>query len=53
VPQEGVADVPVEAGLPGVFHVRDAISEQEFDWVTGRNYVRLQPGDAHVLEVLR
>jgi starch synthase (maltosyl-transferring) len=53
VPQEGVADIPVESGLPGVFHVRDAISEQEFDWVTGRNYVRLEPGGAHVLEVLR
>ena len=53
LPQEGVADVPVEAGLPPVYHVRDAVSEQEFDWVTGRNYVRLGPGDAHVLEVLR
>jgi starch synthase (maltosyl-transferring) len=51
--QEGVADVPVEAGLPSVFHVRDAVSEQEFDWVTGRNFVRLGPGDAHVLEVVR
>ena len=51
--QEGVADVPVEAGLPSVYHVRDAVSEQEFDWVTGRNFVRLGPGDAHVLEVVR
>ena len=53
VTQEGVADVPVESGLPSVFHVRDAVSEQEFDWVTGRNFVRLGPGDAHVLEVVR
>jgi starch synthase (maltosyl-transferring) len=51
--QEGVADVPVEAGLPSVFHVRDAVSEQEFDWVTGPQLRAPGPGDAHVLEVLR
>lgn len=53
IPQEGVAVIPHELGLPPVFAVRDLLSEERFDWRVGRNYVRLDPGEraAHVLAV--
>ena len=50
--QEGIADVPFESGLPPAFEVRDALTDQQFTWYVGRNFVRLEPGGAHVLEVL-
>ena len=51
--QEGVAVVPAALGLPPVFTVRDALSEERFQWRIGPNYVRLQPGvrQAHVAVV--
>ena len=50
--QEGIADVPYESGLPPAFAVRDALTGEEHTWYVGRNYVRLNPGGAHVMEVL-
>jgi starch synthase (maltosyl-transferring) len=52
-PQEGVAIVPYEAGLPPVFTVQDLLSGERFQWQAGRNYVRLDPSEriAHVLRV--
>ncbi len=50
--QEGIADVPFESGLPPAFEVRDVLTGEQFTWYVGRNFVRLNPGGAHVLEVL-
>jgi len=52
-PQEGIAVVPHEAGLPARFVVTDLLTGERFDWSTGRNYVRLHPVErpAHVLHL--
>ena len=50
--QEGIAELPHDAGLPGIFGVRDGLTGEQFQWYAGRNYVRLNPGGAHVMEVL-
>jgi starch synthase (maltosyl-transferring) len=52
-PQEGVAIVPAALGLPPAFAVRDLLADADFHWRIGRNYVRLEPGGAHVLHVQR
>jgi starch synthase (maltosyl-transferring) len=50
---EGILVVPVWLGLPPVFRVSDLIAGEEHDWRVGRNYVRLGPGQSHVLAVER
>ena len=50
--QEGIADVPYESDLPPAFAVRDGLTGEQFTWYVGRNFVRLEPGGAHVMEVL-
>jgi starch synthase (maltosyl-transferring) len=50
--QEGIADIPYESGLPPAYEVRDALTGEQFTWYVGRNFVRLNPGGAHVMEVL-
>jgi starch synthase (maltosyl-transferring) len=52
-PQEGVAIVPAALGLPPAFTVRDLLVEADFHWRIGRNYVRLEPGQSHILHVQR
>jgi starch synthase (maltosyl-transferring) len=47
---DGVCVVPPELELPERFEVVDALTGETYDW-GGRNYVRLGPGKAHVLEV--
>ena len=49
---DGVCVVPAELGLPERFDVVDALTGEAYDWGP-RNYVRLGPGKAHVLEVRR
>ncbi len=49
--QEGSVTVPAHLGLPPAFGVRDLLAGEAFDWRIGPNYVRLEPGGAHVLEV--
>jgi starch synthase (maltosyl-transferring) len=49
--QEGLAVIPAQLGLPPVFGVRDLLSDVQFDWRLGRNYVRLDPGRSHILAV--
>jgi len=49
---DGVCVVPPELGLPERFDVVDGLTGETYDW-GGRNYVRLGPGKAHVLEVQR
>jgi starch synthase (maltosyl-transferring) len=47
--QEGSVTIPAHLGLPPAFAVRDLLTGDEFDWRIGPNYVRLEPGGAHVL----
>jgi starch synthase (maltosyl-transferring) len=49
--QEGVCTVPVALGWPPAFEVRDLLANQTYLWRAGRNYVRLEPGKAHLLRV--
>jgi starch synthase (maltosyl-transferring) len=51
--QEGVCVLPVSTGLPPAYRVRDLLTDAEFTWHVGRNYVRLPPGGSHVLAVRR
>ena len=39
-------------GLPPAFEVRDLLAGETFRWRIGRNYVRLEPGKAHILQVV-
>jgi starch synthase (maltosyl-transferring) len=48
---EGVAVVPASFGLAPAFQAHDLISDSTFTWHIGRNYVRLGPGQSHVLRV--
>ena len=50
--REGVCVVPIALGLPPAFEVRDLLTGAEFVWHIGRNYVRLDPGESHLLKVL-
>jgi starch synthase (maltosyl-transferring) len=47
--QEGVCVVPVELGLPPAFEAEELLSEQLFSWRIGRNFLRLDPGQSHIL----
>jgi starch synthase (maltosyl-transferring) len=51
--REGLVTIPPALGLPSVFTVHDLLSDERFEWRTGANYVRLEPGvrQAHVLAV--
>ena len=49
----GVCDVPADLGLPHAFRVRDELTGETWSWTVGRNYVRLEPGRAHVLAAER
>jgi starch synthase (maltosyl-transferring) len=49
---DGVCVIPASLGLPDAIEVVDALTGETYDW-GGRNYVRLGPGKAHVLEVRR
>jgi starch synthase (maltosyl-transferring) len=51
--REGLAILPAWLGLPPAFPVRDLLSGEPYVWHIGRNYVRLGPGQAHVLRVER
>jgi starch synthase (maltosyl-transferring) len=51
-PQEGLAIVPDSVHLPDTFPVRDLLVDADYVWATGRNYVRLGPGQAHVMQAL-
>ncbi|HWQ01236.1 MAG TPA: maltotransferase domain-containing protein [Gaiellaceae bacterium] len=49
--QEGVAVVPVSLGLPPAFAATELLGEREFHWRSGRNFLRLDPGQSHILRV--
>ncbi|HKP17455.1 MAG TPA: alpha-1,4-glucan--maltose-1-phosphate maltosyltransferase [Gaiellaceae bacterium] len=48
---EGVVVIPVMLGLPPAFAATELLTDEEFHWRIGRNYVRLGPGQSHVLRV--
>ena len=52
-PQEGVTVIPAALGLPPAFSVRDLLVDENHAWRIGRNYVRLDAGQSHVLHVRR
>jgi len=52
-PQEGVTVIPAALGLPPAFTVRDLLADENHAWRIGRNYVRLGPGQSHILHVRR
>ncbi len=49
--QVGVCVAPVSTGLPPAYPVRDLLSGQKWTWRIGRNYVKLGPGQSHVLRI--
>ena len=49
--QEGLCILPPELGLPNAFTAVDLLADESHRWRTGRNYVGLPPGGAHVLVV--
>jgi starch synthase (maltosyl-transferring) len=49
--QEGACVIPVALGLPPAFDAHDLLSEREFTWRVGRNYVKLGPGKSHMVKV--
>ena len=49
---DGVCTIPAALGLPAGFEVIDGLTGASYEWGS-RNYVRLGPGQSHVLEVVR
>jgi starch synthase (maltosyl-transferring) len=47
--REGLVIVPPRLGLPDAFPARDELTGTDYSWRTGRNYVKLAPGQAHVM----
>jgi starch synthase (maltosyl-transferring) len=48
---EGVTVLPASLGLAPSFTARELLTDEEFGWRTGRNYVRLEPGQSHVIRI--
>jgi starch synthase (maltosyl-transferring) len=49
--QAGVCVLPVSTGLPPAYPVRDLLTGERWTWRIGRNYVKLAPGQSHVLRI--
>jgi starch synthase (maltosyl-transferring) len=49
--QVGVCVVPVSTGLPPAYPVRDLLTGEKWTWRIGRNYVKLGPGQSHLLRI--
>ena len=49
--REGVAVLPASLGFAPSFHAEELLTDETFRWQTGRNFVRLEPGQSHVLRV--
>ena len=50
-PREGTTLLPAWLGLPPAFGVEDVLHGEWYGWRIGRNYVRLEPGQSHILRV--
>jgi starch synthase (maltosyl-transferring) len=48
---EGVCVLPMASGVAPTYRVRDLMTGDEWTWHLGRNYVRLGPGQSHLLRV--
>jgi starch synthase (maltosyl-transferring) len=51
--REGVCLLPMSTGLPPAYRVHDLLADTDWTWHIGRNYVRLPPGQSHVLRIVR
>ncbi|MBD0347774.1 MAG: alpha-1,4-glucan--maltose-1-phosphate maltosyltransferase [Thermoleophilia bacterium] len=51
--RDGLCIVPAELGLPPSFGAEELLSGRTFQWAIGRNYVRLEPGQSHIVRVRR
>jgi starch synthase (maltosyl-transferring) len=49
--REGVTILPASLGLPPSVRARELLTDERFGWQTGRNYVRLEPGQSHVIRL--
>jgi starch synthase (maltosyl-transferring) len=49
--QVGVCVVPVSTGLPPAYPVRDLLTDEKWTWRIGRNYIKLGPGQSHLLRI--
>jgi starch synthase (maltosyl-transferring) len=49
--QEGLVTVPAEPELPPSFQVQDLLTDETYGWQAGGNYIRLTPGQSHILEL--
>jgi starch synthase (maltosyl-transferring) len=49
--QVGVCVLPVSTGLPPAYPVRDLLTDETWTWRIGRNYVKLGPGQSHLLRI--
>jgi len=55
--QAGACILPVATGLPPTYRVHDLLvgdevgDDPDWTWHIGRNYVRLAPGQSHVLRI--
>jgi starch synthase (maltosyl-transferring) len=49
--QVGVCVLPVSTGLPPAYPVRDLLTDESWTWRIGRNYVKLGPGQSHLLRI--
>jgi starch synthase (maltosyl-transferring) len=49
--QAGACVLPVSTGLPPAYSVRDLLTDETWTWRIGRNYVKLGPGQSHVLRI--
>ena len=48
---EGLAVIPDRLGLPLSFSAQDLLTGTTYAWKAGANYLRLEPGKAHILQV--
>jgi starch synthase (maltosyl-transferring) len=49
--REGLAILPASLGFAPTFEAEELLSGAKFTWHTGRNFVRLDPGESHVLRI--
>ena len=47
--RDGLCIVPGELGLPSSFPVTDLLGDATYRWRSGRNFVKLPPGGAHLM----
>ena len=48
---EGLCIVPAALGLPAAFAAHDLLNDATYGWRTGRNYVKLPAGGAHIMVI--